>query len=90
MDREDGNSALSTGAPESGSGPRPEMIPVPDSPSLSVLFPTPQDPTVSAQPMGSAFDRTCEPSQVPRADGAQYDEFTWGQLHDQCYRDGSG
>ena len=35
VDREDGNCASNTGTPESDSGPRPEMIPVPDAPSLS-------------------------------------------------------
>ena len=33
-DRENGKSTLSTGTPESGSGPGPKMIPVPDSPSI--------------------------------------------------------
>ena len=33
--RGDGESTPSTGTPESGSGHRPEMIPVPDSPPLS-------------------------------------------------------
>ena len=35
VDREDGNFSSGAGAPESDSGPRPEMIPVPDSPRLS-------------------------------------------------------
>ena len=86
--REDGNSSLSTGTPESGSGPRPEMIPVPDSPSLSVQLPTPQGPAVIPQPLEFSFDRTCAPSQVPREDGAQNAELTWGHLRDQCSQRG--
>ena len=87
-DREEGNSTLSTGTPESGSGPRPEMISAPDSPCSSAQLPTPQDPTFTIQPMGSSFDRTCEPSQGPTADEAQYDELTSGQFHDQCPKRG--
>ena len=37
---EDGRSALSTGPPESGSGPRPEMVPAPGPPSLSAQLPS--------------------------------------------------
>ena len=50
VDREDGNPTLCTGAPESGSGPRPEMIPVPDSPSMSVQLPTSRDPLIERVP----------------------------------------
>ena len=39
MDREDGNSTSSTGIPKSGCSPQPAVIPVPDSPSLSVRLP---------------------------------------------------
>ena len=64
------------------------MTPVPDSPSLSVQLPLPRDTLDIPQPLGSSFDRTRGPSQAPRADGAQYDELTWGQLHDQCSQRG--
>ena len=86
VDREDGNPALSTGAPECGCGPQPEMIPVPDSSTLSVQLPTPQQSKVPPQRLESSFDRTCAPSRAPRADGAQYWKLTWGRLHDQCSR----
>ena len=88
VDREDGNSTLSTGTPESGSGPLPEMIPVPDSSSLSVQLPTSRDTLDIQQPPEPPFDRTRAPSQAPRADGAQQKEFTRGQLHDQCSQRG--
>ena len=88
VDGGDGKSTLSTGAPESGSGRRSEMAPVPESPSLSVRFLTPQGAAVTTRPLGSSFDRACEPSQAPRADGTQYDELTLGQLDDQCSQRG--
>ena len=40
-DREDGNSSLSTGTPDRGSGHRPEMIPAPEFPPLSAQLPSP-------------------------------------------------
>ena len=76
VDREDGNSTLRTGAPVSGCGPQPEMIPVPDSPTLSVQLPTPQQSTATPQPLEASFEGTCAPSQAPRADGPQNEELT--------------
>ena len=86
--REDGNSALSAGAPANGSRRRPETIPVQDSASLSVRLPTPQDSTESPQPFESSPDRTCAPPQAPGAGGTQCDELMWGHLHDQCSQRG--
>ena len=43
-DREDGNFASSAGTPEGDSGPRPEMIPAPDSDPLSAQQPSPRAP----------------------------------------------
>ena len=83
-DREDGNFISSTGAPESDLGPRPEMILVLDSPSLSGQLPSPRVTSDGHQPPESSSDKMCAPPQVPRADGTQYDEMTWVQLHDQC------
>ena len=74
--REYGNPTLSTGTPESGPDARQEMVPVPDSPLLSVQFSTPQYPAVILQPLESPVDRTSAPSQARRADGARYDELT--------------
>ena len=76
VDRENGNSALRTGTPESGSGPRPEMISVPDSSSPSVQLPTPHDSLEIPQLPEPSFRRTCAPPQAPRANGAQYKELT--------------
>ena len=83
-DRDDGNSTWSTGIPLSGCRPRPEMIPVPDSPPLSAQLPTQQPSKTNLRSLDSSIYRTCEPSQVPRADGTQYEKLSRGQLHDQC------
>ena len=81
--REDGNSTLSTGTPERGSGPRPEMIPIPETPTLSAQLPSPRATLDRRQHPESFFDKTSSPTHAPRADRAQYDELTWGQLRDQ-------
>ena len=81
--REDGDLTSSTGCT-----PRPEMIPVPDSPSLSVQLPTKQPSKPNLHPPDSSSERTCELPQVPRADGAQYEDLSWGQLHDRCSQRG--
>ena len=83
-DREDGESTQSTGTPESGSGPRPGMIPAPDLASLSAQLPPPRTTLERRQLLESFFDKTCAPSQAPRAEGAQYGEITREQLHEQC------
>ena len=77
VDWEYGKSTLITGAPESGSGPRLEMIPVPDSPSLSVQSPLPRGALDIPQPIESSSGRTCAPSEAPTADGVQFDGLTW-------------
>ena len=64
------------------------MIPVPNSSTLPIQLPIPQDATVSPRPFNPSFVRTCAPSQAPEADGAKYEELTWGQLHDQCSQRG--
>ena len=84
VDREDGNSTLRTGAPESGCGSQPEMIPAPDSPTLSVQLPTQQQSKVTSHPMEPSRARTRAPSQAPRADGTQHEKLSRGQLRDQC------
>ena len=38
------------------------------------------------QHVESSFDRRCAPSRARRADGARYEELTWGQLRDQGYQ----
>ena len=86
VDREDGNSTSSTGISRSGCSPQPEMIPVPDSPPLSAQLPTQQPSKMTLRHLESSLDRTCEPSQAPRADGAQYEKLTWGQIHVQRSR----
>ena len=88
VDREDGNFTSRPGTPESDSGPRPDMIPVQDSPSLSAHLPSPQVPAEGRQYLEPSFDKKCAPPQAPRADGAQYDELTRAQLHDQRTRRG--
>ena len=88
VDREDGNSTLSTGTPMSGSGRRPEMAPAPDPPNLSAQLLAPQNSTLRSQPFESAFGRTCAPFQALRADRAQYHRLTCGQLRDQCSQRG--
>ena len=87
-DREDGNYTSSTGTPGSDSGPKPEMVPAPDPPPLSVRFLSPRVPSDTHPHLESSFEKTCWPSQAPRAEGAQYDEMTWGQLHDPCSQRG--
>ena len=77
VDREDGNSTLSTDTPESVSGPRPDMIPVPDSPFLSAQLPLPRDTLDIPRPLESSSGRPCAPSQAPRADGPQYGRVSW-------------
>ena len=77
-DREAGNYASGTGTPESDSGPKPEMSPAPDSPFSSAQLPLPRVQSDKHPHLESSFDKTCEPSQAPRADGAQYDEMTCG------------
>ena len=59
------------------------MIPVSDSPPLSVQLPSPQVPSEGRQHLESSFDEKCAPPQTLRADGAQYEESTWGQLRGQ-------
>ena len=89
VDREDGNNASSTGIPESESGLKLEVNPVPDFPFLSVqesafgkasALRVPSDRRLHLEP---SFDKAREPSQDQRADGAQSDEMTWDQLHAQ-------
>ena len=60
--RGNGNPILSTGTPESGSGRRSEMIPVPDSPPPSVQLPSPRAPLDGLYHLESAFDEKCAPS----------------------------
>ena len=88
VDTEDGNLTSSTGTPESDSGPRPETIPVPDSPCLSAQLPSPHAPLDRHQHLESSFDKKCAPSQAPRVDGIWYGELTWGLLHAQCSQRG--
>ena len=76
MDREDGSYTSSTGTPESDTGPKPEVIPVPDPPSLSVELPSPRVPSERPPHSESSFDKTCEPPQAPEAVGAQYYKMT--------------
>ena len=75
-DREDGSYTSGTGTPESASGPKPEMIPVPDSPPLPVELPSPRVPSGRSPHSESSFDKTREPLQAPAADGAQNDKMT--------------
>ena len=42
VDGKDEKCTLSTGVPESGTGPKPEATPAPDSPSFSVRLPSPR------------------------------------------------
>ena len=84
--REDGNSSSSTRIREGGRSPQPEIIPVPDPPSLSVQLPTQQPLKITLHLSDSSFDRTCGPFLDPRADGAQYAKLTWGPSRNQRSR----
>ena len=70
-DRGGGNSTPSSGTPEGDPGPRPDMIPVPDSPYLSAQLPSPRAPLDWRQHLESSPDKTCAPSRAPRADETQ-------------------
>ena len=83
VDRDDGTPTPSTGNPESGSGPRPETIPAPESLSLSAPLPSPRGNSERRQYLEPSFNNKCALSQAPRANGAQNDELTLGQAHDQ-------
>ena len=83
-DRKRGNVTPSTGAPESDSGPRPEMIPVLESSSLSARLPSPHAPLDRHKHLESSPDETCAPFRAPRADETQYGELTWRHLRNQC------
>ena len=78
----DGKSSLGTGSPETGSGHRPEMVPVLNSPPLPAQLPIPRGTLDKPQPQDSSFDRARTPSQSRKADGAPYDELTLGQSRD--------
>ena len=58
-DREDGNYTSSTGTPGSDSGPKPEMVPAPDPPPLSVRFLSPRVPSDTHPHSESSFEKTC-------------------------------
>ena len=88
VDRENASFSSSTGTPERNSGIRPEMVPVPESPSLSIQLPSPQVPSDGHQHLVSSFDKTCVPSRASWADGTQLAKMTWGQLYDQCSQRG--
>ena len=77
VEREDGNFTSITGMPGSDPGPQPEMIPAPDSLSLSAQLPSPRTSLEKRQHLESSVDKACAPPQAPRADGAQYDKLTW-------------
>ena len=82
-EREDGKCTSSTGATKSDSAPQTEKIPAPDSLPLSARLPAPRTSLEKHPHLESSSDKVCAPSQAPRADGAQYDGLTGGQLHDQ-------
>ena len=74
--REDGQSSPSSGAPESGSGHRPAMIPAPDSPPLSA----PMRGSTGASIPGPPLMRSAPRLELYRqAGGAQYDGLAWGR-----------
>ena len=77
VDRGDGNFTSRTGTPESDSGPRPDMIRVPDSPPLSAQSLSPRAPPDGNQMLESSFAKARAPYQAPRAAGAQCDELRW-------------
>ena len=87
-DRGGGNSTPRTGIPVSGCSPRPDLIPVPDSPTPSAQSPAEQQSEVNTHPLDPLCDRTYAPSQVPREDGTQYEKLSWGRKHDQCSQRG--
>ena len=76
VDTKDGNYTSSTVSTESDSGLRPEMIPAPDSPSLSAQLPSPHASSGGRPHLESSFDKMRAPSQAPGAAGNQYDEMT--------------
>ena len=59
IDWKNGNNTLRPGIPESGSWFKPEMIPAPDSPSLSVQLPPPRVPSGMHPNLGSSSDKGC-------------------------------
>ena len=87
-DRGGGNSTPRTGIPVSGCSPRPDLIPVPDSPTPSAQSPAEQQSEVNTHPLDPLCDRTYAPSQVPREDGTQYEKLSLGQLRYQYLQRG--
>ena len=84
LDGEAGNRTSSAGIPDSESGPNPEAIPAPDSPSPSVQLPPRRGLSERYPDWEFSFEKKCEPSHAPVADRTEYDEMTWDHLHDQC------
>ena len=84
VDGEDGNCTSSTGVPESEPGPKPEAIPVPDPPFLSVQLPSPRGSLEKRPDLVSPRDKICEPSQAPKVNRTRFDGMTCDQLHDEC------
>ena len=67
VDKEDGNFAPIAGSPMSDSGPRPEMIPVPDSAPTSGQLPSSRTLLDRHQHLESSFDKKCASPQATRA-----------------------
>ena len=65
----------------------PRLIPVPDSPHLSLQLP-PEPEVDSTGKTSASFDPNCAPSQAPASGSAKYDQLSNGQLHELCRQRG--
>ena len=85
-----GPDAPSTGLRQDNSGvqvgvssyPSPAMIPIPGTPTLSVLLPPSPSLSVRLPPPASSFDRNCTPSQAPVVDRGRFDHLSSDQLRE--------
>ena len=74
---------MKRGDPARGSSPlRSRNVPIPDSPSLSVLLPSSPPLSVLLPPNASSLSKDWVPSKAPRATHENYDHASDVQLHD--------
>ena len=59
----------------------PRLIPVPDSPHLSIQLP-PDSVVEDTGKTSASFDRDCAPSQAPVSDNANYAQLPYDELHE--------
>ena len=83
VDQENGSGGKSTDLTREPSVVSPLLIAAPDSPPLSAQLP-PNSEVAEKGPASSSLDRNCAPSQAPVAGTADYDELSYGHLHELC------